>query len=123
MLSPNSMRRAEAMGYTKVKVYREGWPEWTTKSVGVLAASHLKEAWLDKQIPHILIDARPASEIQAGFIKGAVAIGPAQIKTALGDFPQISLKAPIMVYDAGDGKAAMESGSRSPRQATRSSPW
>jgi rhodanese-related sulfurtransferase len=108
MLSPNSMRRAEAMGYTNLKVYREGWPEWTTKNVGVLAAAHLKEAWLDKQIPHILIDARPAAEIQAGFIKGAVAIGPAQIKTALGDFPEIRLKAPIMVYDAGDGKAAKE---------------
>lgn len=108
MLSPNSMRRAEALGYTNVKVYREGWPEWTTKNVGVLAPAHLKAAWLDKQIPHILIDARPASEIQAGFIKGALAIGPAQIKTALGDFPEISLKAPIMVYDGGDGKAAME---------------
>jgi len=108
MLSPNSMRRAEALGYTNVKVYREGWPEWTTKNVGVLAPAHLKAAWLDKQIPHILIDARPASEIQAGFIKGALAIGPSQIKTALGDFPEISRKAPIMVYDAGDGKAAME---------------
>jgi rhodanese-related sulfurtransferase len=29
MLSPNSLRRAEAMGYTNARVYREGWPEWT----------------------------------------------------------------------------------------------
>ena len=29
MLSPNSLGRAEAMGYTNVKVYREGWPQWT----------------------------------------------------------------------------------------------
>jgi rhodanese-related sulfurtransferase len=108
MLSPNSLRRAEAMGYTNVKVYREGWPEWTTKNVGVLAGAHLKDAWIAKGIPHILIDARPASEIQAGFIKGAVSVEPSRIAKALGDFPAKALKPPVMVYDAGDGKAAME---------------
>lgn len=108
MLSPNSLRRAEAMGYTHVKVYREGWPEWTQKSVGVLAGPHLKEAWIDKDIPHVLIDARPAAETKAGFIQGAVAIAPSQVKAALAKFPDKKLKAPIMVYDADNGKAAME---------------
>ncbi len=108
MLSPNSMLRAEAMGYTNVRVYREGWPEWTQKSVGVLAGSHLKDAWIGKDIPHVLIDARPAAEIKAGFIPGAVAIAPAQVKAALAKFPAKDLKAPIMVYDADNGKAAME---------------
>lgn len=106
MLSPNSLRRAEAMGYTNVKVYREGWPEWTTKNVGVLAAAHLKQAWIDKDIPHVLVDARPLAEMAAGYIKGAVSVEPSRIASALGDFPKIELKAPIMVYDAGDGKAA-----------------
>ncbi len=108
MLSPNSLRRAEALGYTNVKVYREGWPEWTQKNVGVLAGAHLKEAWIDKAIPHVLVDARPAAEMQAGFIKGAVSVEPSRVAKALGDFPAKQLKAPIMVYDAGDGKAAME---------------
>jgi len=96
------------MGYTNVRVYREGWPEWTTKNVGVLAAAHLKDAWIAKGIPHVLVDARPASEIAAGFIKGAVSIEPSRIAKALGDFPPKGLKPPVMVYDAGDGKAAME---------------
>jgi rhodanese-related sulfurtransferase len=108
MLSPNSLRRAEAMGYTNVKVYREGWPEWTQKNVGVLAAAHLQGAWIEKDIPHVLIDARPAAEAQAGFIRGAVAIGPAQVKAALAGFPDKKLKPPFMVYDADNGKAAME---------------
>lgn len=108
MLSPNSLRRAEAMGYTNVRVYREGWPEWTQKNVGVLAGEHLKAAWIDKDIPHVLIDARPAAELQAGFIKGAVAIEPAKVKAALAGFPDKGLKAPIMVYDADNGKAAMD---------------
>ncbi len=108
MLSPNSLLRAEAMGYTNVRVYREGWPEWTQKSVGVLAATHLKEAWIDKAIPHVLVDARPAAESKAGFIPGAAAISPAQVKAAVAKFPRKKLKPPIMVYDADNGKAAME---------------
>jgi rhodanese-related sulfurtransferase len=108
MLSPNSLRRAEAMGYTNARVYREGWPEWTTKNVGVLAAAHLKEAWIGKDIPHVLIDARPAAEIPAGFIKGAVSVEPSRVAKAVADLPAKDLKAPIMVYDAGDGKAATQ---------------
>ncbi len=108
MLSPNSLRRAEAMGYGNVKVYREGWPEWTTKNVGVLAAAHLKGAWIEKEIPHVLIDARPAAESKAGFIPGAVSIEPAQVGAALAKFPDKKLKPPVMVYDGGNGKAAME---------------
>jgi rhodanese-related sulfurtransferase len=96
------------MGYTNVKVYREGWPEWTQRNVGVLSGAHLKQAWIDKDIPHVLIDARPAAEAQAGFIKGAVAIGPAQVKGALAGLPDKALKAPIMVYDAYDGETAMD---------------
>jgi rhodanese-related sulfurtransferase len=108
MLSPNSLRRAEAMGYTNVRVYREGWPEWTQKNVGVLAAAHLKGAWIDKGIPHVLVDARPAAETKAGFIPGAVSIEPAQVAAALAKFPAKNLKPPVMVYDGGTGKAATE---------------
>ena len=109
MLSPNSLRRAEAMGYTNVKVYREGWPEWTQKNVGVLAAAHLQGS-LDRQgHPARPASTRaPAGEVQAGFIKGAVAIGPAKVKAALARFPDKKLKAPFMVYDADNGKAAMD---------------
>lgn len=108
MLSPNSLRRAEAMGYTNVRVYREGWPEWTQRNVGVLSAKHLNEAWIAKGIPHVLIDVRPAGFAQSGFIPGAVAIAPGEIGKALAKFPDRKLKAPIMVYDAAGGPAAME---------------
>jgi rhodanese-related sulfurtransferase len=108
MLSPNSLRRAEAMGYTNVRVYREGWPEWTQKNVSVLSANYLNEAWIAKDIPHVLIDVRPAGFAQAGYIAGAVAIAPADIGKALKSFPDKKLKAPIMVYDATGGPAAME---------------
>ena len=108
MMSPSSLRRAEAMGYTNVKVYREGWPEWTEKNVGALSAAALKEAWLDKDIPHVLIDARAPLDNARAHIKGAVSITPEQVKGALKAFPDKKLKAPFMVYDGGDGVAAMK---------------
>ena len=64
------------MGYTNVRVYREGWPEWTQKNVGALSAKFLNEAWIAKDIPHVLVDVRPAGFAQAGYIPGAVAIAP-----------------------------------------------
>lgn len=104
MMSPNSLRRAEAMGYSNVKVYREGWPEWTQKNWGVISPQFVKEAFIDKDIPHVLIDARQAGEAQrSGFIPGAVQLPADKMKSALRAFPAKKLKAPIMVYD-GTGK-------------------
>ena len=65
-MSPKSMQRAESMGYTNAKVYREGMPEWTQKNFGVLSTTFLKVAWLDKDIPHVLIDVRPVAELAGG---------------------------------------------------------
>lgn len=107
-LSPNAQKRAEALGYTNTKVYREGWPEWTQRNVGVLAPAHYRDAWLARDIPNVLVDARPAAEALEGSIPGAVRIGPSEIGRALAGFPDRKLKPPVMVYDGGDGKAAFE---------------
>ena len=106
MMSPSSLRRAEAMGYTNVKVYREGMPEWTQKNVGVLSSKFLKEAWIDKDMPHVLLDARRPAELQSGFIKGAVSMPFDKLAAALPSFPDKSLRPPIMVYDGENGALA-----------------
>ncbi len=106
MMSPNSLRRAEAMGYTNVRVYREGYPEWVERNVGVITAKDLKEAWIDKQIPHVLVDARPAATAREGFIPGAVSLPPSALRAALPSLPDPKLKAPIMVYDVDGSTAA-----------------
>lgn len=107
MMSPSSLRRAEPMGYSKVRVYREGWPEWTLKHVGELSANALKVAWIDRDIPHVLIDARAPLDVARGHIPGAVSMTPHQVKAALKAFPAMTLKPPVMVYDAGNGTEAM----------------
>jgi rhodanese-related sulfurtransferase len=107
MMSPNSLRNAEKLGYTNVKVYPGGAPEWLEKNVGVLSAPFLQEAWIAKDIPHVLIDVRPASTVaRDGFIPGAVNVPASQIPAALATLPPAKLKAPIMVYDGDGGNAA-----------------
>src|SRR5512144_52793 len=87
VMSPNSMKRAEALGYRNAKVYREGYPEWIERNTGVIAAPHLKEAFIEKAIPHVLIDARPGSTASEGFIPGAVSIPPSRVRGAVASLP------------------------------------
>ena len=108
MMSPSSMRRAEAMGYKNVKVYREGMPEWTQKEYGVLSAQFLKEAWIDNDLAHVLIDVRPAGAAKTGYIKGAVSLPASQVKAALPEFPDKKFKAPFIVYDESGGQTAVD---------------
>jgi rhodanese-related sulfurtransferase len=106
MMSPNSLRKAEALGYTNARVYREGMPEWLQRNVGALDAAALKQAWIDKQIPHVLIDVRPAVVAREAFIPGAVSVPVSQARAALASLPDSTLKAPIFVYDGDGGTAA-----------------
>ncbi len=106
MMSPSSLRKAEALGYTNVRVYREGMPEWSQRNVGVLAAASLKAAWIDKQVPHVLIDVRPAVVAREAFVPGAVSVPASQVRAALASLPNAKLRAPIFVYDVDNGSAA-----------------
>jgi len=105
-MSPGSADKAKKLGYTNIKVYKDGMPDWSLTNYGVLSSQFLKEAWLDKDIPHVLLDVRPAKEAEKGFIKGAVAF-PAKPSAKL--IKKLALKqkkAPVIVYDAAAGKEA-----------------
>ncbi|TAL26021.1 MAG: hypothetical protein EPN94_04180 [Nitrospirae bacterium] len=72
-------------------------PAW--KKAGNLVAStviNLKEA-MDKDIPHVLIDIRPADEAKKEHIKGAVSIPLNELATSKDRFPA-DKKAPIIIY-------------------------
>jgi rhodanese-related sulfurtransferase len=105
-MSPNSAGRAEKLGYTNVKVYHEGLPEWTKKNYTVLSAQFLKEAYIDKDIPNVLLDVRSAAVAQKGFIKGAVTLPLADIAANVSKFPPKDKKPPIIIYDQTGGDDA-----------------
>jgi rhodanese-related sulfurtransferase len=105
-MSPKSAQKAEQLGYTNVKIYHDGMPDWGRKNYGVLSAQFLKEAWIDKAIPHVLIDARPASDAEKGFIKGAVSLPAITVAANIDKFPARDMKPPIMIYDKNGGDDA-----------------
>ena len=105
-MSPDSARRAESLGYTNVKVYHDGIPEWVKRNNLVLSTQFLKEAWIDKDIAHILLDVRPAAVADKGFIKGAVTLPAAEVAANIARFPPKDKKPPIIVYDQNGGDDA-----------------
>jgi rhodanese-related sulfurtransferase len=92
-----------------VKVYHEGLPEWTKKNYTVLSAQFLKEAYIDKDIPNVLLDVRSAAVAQKGFIKGAVTLPSADVAANVSKFPPKDKKPPIIIYDQTGGDDAKNS--------------
>jgi len=105
-MSPNSAGRAEKLGYTNVKVYHDGLPEWTKKNHTVLSAQFLKDAFIDKDIPNVLLDVRPAAKAEKGFIKGAVTLPAADVAANIAMFPPKDMKPPIIIVDDKGGDDA-----------------
>ncbi len=96
-MSPESARRAEAAGYTKVKVFHDGLPVW--KKGGNLLVSEpaaLKDL-MEKDIAHVLIDLRDAQEAEKGFIPGAVSLPAKDLAAAKDKFPG-DKSAPVILY-------------------------
>jgi len=104
-MSPGSADKAKKLGYTNIKVYIDGMPAWLEKNSAALTAQFLKEAWLDKNIPYVLLDVRPEKEAAKGFIKGAVAF-PAKQLNKLVKKLDVKKNSPVMIYDQKGGKDA-----------------
>ncbi len=104
-MSPGSAAKAKKLGYTNLKVYKDGMPAWLDKHYGVLSTQFLKDAWIDKGIPHVLLDVRPAKDAVKGSIKGAVTF-PAKQAAKLIKSLDIKKNSPVMVYDKTGGKDA-----------------
>ena len=104
-MSPGSAAKAAKLGYTNLKVYVDGMPAWSEKNYGLLSTQFLKEAWIDKDIPHVLLDVRAEKDTAYGFIKGAVAF-PAKDSEKLIKALEIKKNTPVMVYDQDGGKDA-----------------
>lgn len=103
-MSPAARDAATKLGYTNVKVFHDGLPVWQKTHPNALSPRLLKEAWLDKQQPIVVLDARrrPAG----GVIPGAVAFADTSKKSLDRLYKFRKVKPPIVVYDADGGKEA-----------------
>src|SRR3990170_5119923 len=106
-MSPNSASKAEKLGYTNVKVYHEGMPEWSKKNYTVISAHALNGSYIKQNIPHVLLDVRPESKAKKGFITGAVTFPAADADKLISKLPPADKKPPVIVYDQEGGKDAM----------------
>ncbi|MEW5893809.1 MAG: rhodanese-like domain-containing protein [Pseudomonadota bacterium] len=99
-LSHQSAAKAEKLGYTNIKVYPAGYPEWAAK--GMLTS--VSGAWLKKQLdekaPLTVIDARPARVFEKGAIPGAINVPDSAFDKNLDKLPA-DKAAPIVVYCGG----------------------
>ncbi len=107
-MSPLSQRKAVGTGYTNTKVYHEGVPEWQTKDYLVTRPEFVKAAYVDKDIPSVIVDVRSQEDSTSGHIKGAVNLPLAALKGQLKTFPDPKLEAPIIVYDGRGGADAID---------------
>ena len=106
-LSPNSLKKAKLLGYTNLRVFREGQPEWAARNYQVTTPGFVKAAYIERDIPHVMIDARTVDDATSGYIRGAVSVPADQPKQVLKALPDAKLKAPLIVYDGRGGEQAV----------------
>jgi rhodanese-related sulfurtransferase len=100
MLSHNSAFKAEKLGYTNIKVYPAGMPEWKTAGHQVsVSMAHVKKLAADKE-PHALIDSRPRRVAEKGMIPGAINIPDTEFDKLAGQLPQ-DKATPLIFYCGG----------------------
>ena len=75
MLSHNSAFKAEKLGYTNVKVYAAGYPDWIKSgNIGSVSAAYVKKL-IDTKAKVVIIDARPqARKYDKGHVPTAISI-------------------------------------------------
>lgn len=79
ILSHNSAFKAEKLGYTNVRVYAEGFPDWIKGgNLHAVSVAQVKKL-LDEKAPITLIDARPKErKFDKGHIPGAINLPDSQ---------------------------------------------
>jgi rhodanese-related sulfurtransferase len=99
MLSHNSAFKAEKLGYTNIRVYSAGSPDWAANGTGqAVSAAYIKKL-LDEKANFMLIDARPKRMFDKGAIPGAVNISDSEFDKQVDKLP--ADKATPLIYYCG----------------------
>lgn len=86
-LSHKSAFRAEKLGYSNVKVYAAGIPDWEAKGELVaVSLAHIKKL-MDEKADFALIDSRPERTFEKGTIPGAINISDSKFDKETAKLP------------------------------------
>lgn len=101
LLSHNSAFKAEKLGYTNIRVYAAGYPDWIgTGRLGAVSIPFIKKL-MDEKAPMTLIDSRPKErKYDKGHIPGAVSIPDLQFDKLADRLPG-DRSAPLYFYCEG----------------------
>jgi rhodanese-related sulfurtransferase len=99
MLSHASAFKAEKLGYTNIKAYPAGMPDWVAKGGGVsVSAAHIKKL-IDDKASYLLIDARPKRVSDKGMIPTSINISDSDFDKQIDKLP--ADKATPLIYYCG----------------------
>ncbi|MCF8178412.1 MAG: rhodanese-like domain-containing protein [Sulfuritalea sp.] len=99
MLSHKSAFKAEKLGYSNIKAYPAGMPDWKTKGGPVsVSAAHIKKL-IDEKATYALIDARPKRVADKGMIPTAINISDSQFDQNVDKLP--TDKATTLIFYCG----------------------
>jgi rhodanese-related sulfurtransferase len=106
-LSHKSAFKAEALGYTNVKVYAAGIPDWEAKGELVaVSLAHVKKL-MDEKADFMLIDSRPERTFEKGSIPGAINISDSKSDKMTDQLP--ADKARTLIFFCGGLKCDLSS--------------
>lgn len=105
MLSHKSAFKAEKLGYSNIKVYPYGFPEWKAKGMHVAVSAAYVKKQIDEKTNAVLIDARPARVFGKGSIPGAINIPETQFDKEAGKLP--ADKATPLIFFCGGLKCVL----------------
>ncbi|MBI5276963.1 MAG: rhodanese-like domain-containing protein [Burkholderiales bacterium] len=100
MLSHNSAFKAEKLGYSNIRVYAAGMPDWSASGAQVsVSAAHIQKL-VDDKAAYALIDARPRRLAEKGMIPTAVNIPDTEFDKLAGQLPT-DKATPLVFYCGG----------------------
>jgi rhodanese-related sulfurtransferase len=99
MLSHTSAVKAEKLGYTNIRVYPSGMPDWKAKGGPVSVSAAFIQKLMDDKAPYVLIDARPKRVADKGMIPTAINISDTEFDKNIDKLP--ADKATPLIYYCG----------------------
>jgi rhodanese-related sulfurtransferase len=98
-LSHNSAFKAEQLGYTNIKVYPAGIPDWVSKGGQVSVSLAYLKKLIDEKATYVLIDARPKRVSDKGMIPTSINISDSEFDKHVDKLP--ADKATPLIYYCG----------------------